>query len=588
MTACFPRLPAVVAAASFILAAVIGPASAQRAACPSSNPPNELVVAGGSGQTAQLGKQFPASLKAQLANTNGCPVTGTLAGITVEFDAPALGPSGIFNASGSRVTTVGTDDQGVATTPAFTANDLTGTYAIDAHSAYGNAQFDLRNTADGLAATISASSGNDQAAPVYSDYTQPLQARLTDANGLPVQGAEVSFVVLPGATGASASFPTGPQTTATTNSDGFATSPPLMANGSPGRFTAVASTIGLASVAVYALNNHAARQTLTVLDGQSRSATIETRFGSPLAARLVDSNRQPVEGVAITFTLGAQADKSLATAEAGAAFVDGTSQATALTDATGVATSPAFIANAVTGTYAATANSAGSRLVFTLRNLPARISLVVRSRSTRVHTRYRAPLIATIRDNRGRPIRAAPIHFIVVSNSGASATFLGGTKQVTVISSVTGRATAPPLVANTIAGPCSVTAGIEGSTNPARGYLQNLPSRPATVTAGAASSESTPRSTRFPIVLAVTVTDRYGNRVPKASVTFLAPSHGASGFFAAGGEHTSSTTRHTDGNGIAIAPPFTANDIVGGYLIRALVQGSSARATFALANTPTP
>lgn len=564
-------LLAAVGAAAIVLLGSIGSASAQRTDCPSSNRPNELLVFAGSGQTAQLGTELPAQLQAQLANKNGCPVTGNLAGINVDFSAPGSGASGIFAGSGSRKVTVGTDAQGVATAPAFTANFTAGAYTVDAHSDYGSVEFFLSNTASGLASGISATSGSGQEATVFSEYPQPLQARVTDANGNPVQGAGVSFAIVPGSTGAGATF-LGAQASATTNSDGVATSPPLLANGSPGRFTAVASTDGLASVATYTLDNHAAAQTLTVVGSRDRSATIGTAYGAPLTARLVDATGQPVEGGSVTFTIGA-----------GGVFADGANEATALTDANGVATSPAFMAGDTAGAFTATATAAGAApLVFSLRNLAAKIRLVARSGRTTVGRRYRGPLTATVRDNRNRPIASASVVFTVASSTGASATFPDGRREATVVTAVNGRAAAPPLVANDTAGAFSVTAGISGSTV-VRVRLQNLAGRPARVTAGVASGESTPSSSRFPVSLAVTVADRYGNRVVRATVTFSAPSHGASGSFRT--KRPARTVRvRTNANGIAVAPPFTANAVVGGYLVRASVKG--AHASFALVNTP--
>src|SRR5207244_2527976 len=58
------------------LAASGAGARAASSACPTSNPPNELLLVGGSGQQAQLGKQFAENLRVALANTNGCPLTG--------------------------------------------------------------------------------------------------------------------------------------------------------------------------------------------------------------------------------------------------------------------------------------------------------------------------------------------------------------------------------------------------------------------------------------------------------------------------------------------------------------------------------
>jgi len=108
-------LGALVAVAALAVAG--GSARGAASVCPTSNHPNELVLAGGSGQQAQLGKQFGQNLQVALANTNGCPLTGNLAGVTVNFDAPGSGASGIFASSGSREAYVGTDSQGVATAP---------------------------------------------------------------------------------------------------------------------------------------------------------------------------------------------------------------------------------------------------------------------------------------------------------------------------------------------------------------------------------------------------------------------------------------------------------------------------------------
>ena len=50
-------------AVAVALAASGAGAVAASSACPASNPPNQLVLAGGSGQQAQLGRQFGQSLQ---------------------------------------------------------------------------------------------------------------------------------------------------------------------------------------------------------------------------------------------------------------------------------------------------------------------------------------------------------------------------------------------------------------------------------------------------------------------------------------------------------------------------------------------
>ena len=375
--------------AVFLVAGAGSPAAAVDA-CPTSNPPNELVLAGGSGQTAQLGQPFPAALQVQLANTNDCPLTGDLAGYDVDFAAPGSGPSGIFAGTGSHDAVVGTNAQGAATAPAFTANFGAGSYTVEAHSDFGSVELNLSNTAAGLAASIAATAGTPQAATVNGLYAQPLQARVADAAGNPVQGAIVSFSVVPGTTGAGASFLGGGQGTSTTDSNGVATSPPLQADETPGRFTAVASTGGVTVVATYNLDNHAAVAALGAVGATAQSATIDSRYPKPLTARLVDQSGRPVEGAAVTFTLGAANGGGGGAAAPGASFPGGTGQATVLTDANGEAATPLFLANDTPGEFTATATAVGATtpVTYTLRNLAARLAARGPVRSATVGRRY--------------------------------------------------------------------------------------------------------------------------------------------------------------------------------------------------------
>jgi Bacterial Ig-like domain (group 1) len=466
------RLAVIFAVVAAVLAAGAGGATAAGTACPTTNSPNELVLAGGSAQTAQLGKPFQTPLQVELANTNGCPLTGNLAGVTVEFDAPGSGASGIFASSGTHVAAVGTDGQGVATAPPFTANYTVGGYSVDAHSGYGTVNIDLDNTANGVPSAIASLTGSGQQTAVGTQYAQALQARVTDANGNPVQGALVSFSVVPGETGASATF-LGGSSSAVTDSNGVATAPPLLAGGTPGRFTATASIDGLASVATFSLDNHADAMAVTVASKADPRATVEARYGAALHARVVDGTGQPVEGASIAFAISPAANG------AGATFVGGSAQANELTDANGIATSPPIFANKVAGAFTVTATSAG----------------------------------------------------------------------------------APPAVF----------------------ALTNIAARAAAVAAGAAGGSSATVGSRFAVPLALTVTDKDGNAVAHAKVVFAAPKKGASGRFT----HKRRRVTVTTGvRGIAVAPRFTANGVAGGFVVTVSVPGSSARAAFALVNTP--
>lgn len=112
--------------------------------------------------------------------------------------------------------------------------------------------------------------------------------------------------------------------------------------------------------------------------------------------------------------------------------------------------------------------------------------------------------------------------------------------------------------------------------------LTNTGTGPANITAGIGDFQSTPVGATFTLGLAVTVDDASNDPVANAPVTFLAPTVGASGIFSTTALYA--VTVSTDAAGIAVAPAFTANDVAGGYVIKAFVAGYAPSAAFALVN----
>jgi hypothetical protein len=464
---------------ALIAVALLAPAAGHATAgagCPVFNPPSTLLLAAGTPQSAPLGAPFQTSFRVVLAATDGCPITTPLAGVAVTFAAPAAGPSGVFSASGTNATLVGSDDAGTATAPTFTANTLPGGYLVVASSAVGSVVFSVVNTPSGVPAEIKLSSPSKQSAVVGARYPKPLRVEVVDAAGQPVAAANVSFSL-----GSAASFDGGgAQATASTDASGIATSPSFVAGPAAGAFTATASVAGVAEPARFTLHDLAAKPPRLALAGRgSQSAVVGTRYRQRLEVRVDDAAGRPLGGATVTFTLGAGAPGATGGTgtAAGASFAGGAAQATATTNSKGVASSPRLTANTTAGSFAATATLTGAgTVVFALRN----------------------------------------------------------------------------------------RAG-----------------RPAALTAGVAASESTKLGTRFPIPLAVTVTDRNGNPVAGVAVTYSAPKSGASGRFA----HGRRTVRvKTDANGIAVAPAFVADDRPGGYVVRASAAGHAA--AFGLVNEP--
>ncbi len=100
------------------------------------------------------------------------------------------------------------------------------------------------------------------------------------------------------------------------------------------------------------------------------------------------------------------------------------------------------------------------------------------------------------------------------------------------------------------------------------------------IAASSGAGQSATVSTAFTNPLTATVTDNYGNAKPGASVTFSAPSGGASASFASGGNCTGNPQTYqcvatTNAGGVATSSAFTANAAQGTYNISATASGGS-------------
>ena len=187
------------------------------------------------------------------------------------------------------------------------------------------------------------------------------------------------------------------------------------------------------------------------------------------------------------------------------------------------------------------------------------------NQSTGAGTAFATNLQVTIMDGNLFPVPNVTVTFTAPS-SGASGTFAGGVNTATTNAS--GIATAAVLTANTTAGGYQVTASAPGLTA-VNFSLTNNASAPADIAPTSGSGQSTNVNTAFATPLTVTVTDAYGNPVPKATVTFTPPAQSGASVTFAGGINTAST----NANGVATSAAITANGIAGGpYNVTASVN----------------
>src|SRR6202167_1298753 len=318
------------------------------------------------------------------------------------------------------------------------------------------------------AESIATTSGTPQSAQLNTTFTSPLVATVT-MGGTPVSGAFVTFTAP--ATGASGTFSNGTNTeTDTTNSSGVVTSSPFTANGVIGANTVTASVAGGTATTNFLLTNTSGpAASISVASGSLQDALINTAFGAPLVAKVVDSNSNPVTGASVTF-------KAPGTGASGIFSSNSTTTETDTTNASGMATSSTFTANTTTGGFTVTATVAGvaTPANFTLTNITgALISITATSGSPQtatVNSTFAVPLVATVVDGNQNPVAGAVVTF-EVPTTGASGTFAGGVNTATTNAS--GVATSAAITAKGSVGSYTVTATVAAGAEPANFTLTN-------------------------------------------------------------------------------------------------------------------
>jgi hypothetical protein len=245
---------------------------------------------------------------------------------------------------------------------------------------------------------------------------------------------------------------------------------------------------------------------ITVIPGTTpQSAVVNMAFATPLAVDVRDASGTLVQGVTVTFSAPASG--------ASGSFIGSN---VAVTDASGRASAPTFMANTKAGTYMVTAQAMGGSnpsTTFTLTNAPgAPTAFTVtagNNQSTTVGTAFPTSLMVTLADQFGNGVPGVNIVFTEVMFSGSAGAYLmGGSVGTTdAKGQVTKRATA-----NVFAGSYTITAMTSGSTSFSASFsLTNTPGpldhfRVLTMAAS-------PQVAGVPFNVTVTAQDLYGNTV---------------------------------------------------------------------------
>ena len=512
--------------------------------------PASIAMSSGSGQSAQPNIGFAAPLAAIVRDTFGNPVPGA----TVSFTAPGGTTSATLGAP-----TAITGSDGIAQITA-TAKTHTGSYTVTA-SVPGPetpASFALTNLA-GDPASLVAISGGGQSTEVSTAFSNPLIVELRDAFDNVIVEHAITFTAP--SSGAAAVV------AASATSDGAGRAQVLAtANPVAGAYQVVASVAGAPDATFPLTNTPGAAANVTITGGDGQSATVLQPLDQPLVVTVVDSFGNPVSGA--TVTLHAP-DASGPTAQLVDAILTTGTDGTAQTTAT---------AGRHAGSYDVTASIPGSTATFHLSSV-AGPAAVVRSvaggspQSATVLTAFAAPLEVVVEDAFGNPSIGTSVVFAAPA-SGATASF----SAPTVVTDADGHAQTTA-TANGVTGGYAATATVT-EVEPAAFSLTNLAGAPTQATATGGDGQAAVVDTDFASALVVLIVDDEANPVPNASVTFAAPTSGATAVLAA-------TSVATDATGHA-SVTVHAGTVTGTYTVTATTAGAAAPVQFTLTNTPGP
>jgi hypothetical protein len=277
--------------------------------------------------------------------------------------------------------------------------------------------------------------GTPQTTTLETVFATGLQVALTNSDGCAVSGsAGVPVTFSAPAGGASGRFSANNASTVTVGADasGSAAAPPFTASGIAGSYTVTASS-RYGSIS-FSLTNTAAGipARLAAIAPRRKSARVGARYAKPLQVKVLDAAGDPVAGSSVTFVLGSGTGACGGGAAPGASFVGGGTQASATTDAEGLATSPALIANGAAGSFTATgavssaggsanegaakaASSSTTPVSFSLANLagkPAKIAPGVGStQTTPTGDAFPIRLAVTVTDAEKNPVAGALVTF---------------------------------------------------------------------------------------------------------------------------------------------------------------------------------
>ena len=461
-----------------------------------------VTVSGGSPQSTIVLAPFAVPLQVLVSDAAGNP----LSGVTVSFEAPLGGASATLSSASA------TTDAGGHASVSAVANATVGSYTVTA-SVTGvatAASFALTNVGGtGVNLAFTQQPGNTAAGTVIAP---PVVVKVTDSGGNPVSGVTIALTAQGGPGVLSGAAP------AATDATGLATFSTLSID-KAGTYTLHATdgtrVISSASFVISAGTS----SSITVEAGNGQSAAVTTNYASQLKVSVQDALGNGVAGIVVTFA-----------APSSGASVAFSGPATVTTDSSGVA-AISVTANTQVGSFQVTASAPGTAApaVFSLTNVAgsaSHLAFVEQPSGAAAGVVIAPPVTVQLTDSIGNNVAQAGVAVTLSLNPAAGRlAAIGGTS--TVATSASGLASFADLSIAT-AGSYQLTA-VATSLVSAQSNAFTITAGPAsTVTVSGGSPQSTIVLAPFAVPLQVLVSDAAGNPLSGVTVTFAAPSGGAS------------------------------------------------------------
>ena len=540
-------------AGTYVLEAVAGGVSAQSSTVTvAAGLPSQMTAHSGSGQTSTVATLFH-PLEALVTDSFGNPVSG----VSVTFTPPSSGPS----VTGIPAT-VTTGSDGIATSPAITANTVAGTFQVTATGA-GSATFTLTNAPGaGILKFIQQPTNATAGAAMPA-----IKVQIQDAFNNPVNTPNVPVTLQFSPPNPGATPPVLP-----TDATGTATFQGLSVSVA-GSYTLLAEATGLQSGRSAPFNiTPGAATNIVAVGGTPESTVVGTPFPLPLVAQVTDSFANPVPSTPILFTV-------VPSGGAGGTF-GGSSTASGTTDLEGQAVAPTLTANTTAGTFTVTATVGGKTATWTLTNIAGAVSQITfetQPSTTAAGAPISPPVVVKVADSHGNPVAGATV--VLTGKEGPGS--LEGTQ--TAVTAGNGQVTFSDLTI-TASGSYQIEASAVGVLQRSATFQITAKTTNLSMQVIDGTAQTASIGTAYALPLKVEVRDEFTNPVPGASVMFTSPSTpgGANVTF------NGSPAVTSDAAGIATSPTMTANLVIGVIAPVVTTQGAALPAVFALANTAGP